>query len=219
VQRLQKLLNWALRLDPPLVMDGNFSPATEAALKSYQVSIGRRCDGITVEDVLAALKKLLLPWRRAGIPATRGKEPPWVAIARKEQGQIEIPGPEHNPRIIEYHAATTLRASSDETAWCSSFVNWCMQRAGITGTRSATAASWIHWGKACCAKPGAITIIYNCRAAGSKLTPSGYHVAFLTQETASHLHLLGGNQKDMVRISHYPKSSWQVKGYRWPTTN
>jgi len=38
----------------------------------------------------------------------------------------EIPGSDHNQRILEYHATTTLPsgdAGRDETPWCSSFVN------------------------------------------------------------------------------------------------
>ncbi|MDH4280687.1 MAG: hypothetical protein OEW83_21690 [Acidimicrobiia bacterium] len=51
----------------------------------------------------------------------------------------EIRGRKDNPRIIEYHASTSLKASNDGTAWCSSFVNWCVSQAWLTGTNSAAA--------------------------------------------------------------------------------
>jgi uncharacterized protein (TIGR02594 family) len=73
-------------------------------------------------------------------------EPAWITIARAEMGVQEYPGPEHNPRIIQYLRSTTNPATSDETPWCSGFVNWCMKQAGIVGTNSAAARSWLKWG-------------------------------------------------------------------------
>jgi uncharacterized protein (TIGR02594 family) len=149
------------------------------------------------------------------VPA-RG-DPQWMAVATREKGQEEVSGPAANPRILEYHATTTLKARSDEIPWCSSFANWCMQQAGIAGTKSAAAISWMHWGKPSAAIPGAITIIHNRKAAGSRLTASGYHVGFLVEEGPSHYRLLGGNQHNRVQYSNFSKASWQLVGYRWPS--
>ena len=69
--------------------------------------------------------------------------------AEGELGQKERKGKEHNPRILEYLATTTLGDSArsrDETPWCSAFVNWCVVRAGLEGTSSALARSWLGWG-------------------------------------------------------------------------
>jgi hypothetical protein len=44
-------------------------------------------------------------------------------IAKAELGTTEVPGTQNNPRILEYHATTTLKATTDEVPWCSSFVN------------------------------------------------------------------------------------------------
>lgn len=79
----------------------------------------------------------------AATPSAGGR---WMDIARGETGQREVAGSRHNGRILEYHATTTLGARSDETAWCSSFVNWTMEKAGHRGTDSAAAISWKHWG-------------------------------------------------------------------------
>lgn len=138
-----------------------------------------------------------------------------MEIAKKEIGQREIKGAIHNPRIIEYHSTTTLRASSDEAAWCSSFVNWVLLKTGLAGTRSAAASSWLKWGAATSAKMGAIAVIFNVKA-NSNLSASGNHVGFLVQETATHFLILGGNQSDQVKVSQFPKKAWQLRGYRWP---
>jgi uncharacterized protein (TIGR02594 family) len=129
---------------------------------------------------------------------------PWFEIAKREmeRGVREIPGRVHNPRIVQYHKATTLRATTDETPWCSAFVNWCMKQAGIKGTRDARAISWLNWGqKLNSPRPGCL-VVFN------------HHVAFYHSTSRNRLQLLGGNQSDRVKISRYSKSS--VRAYRWP---
>ena len=66
----------------------------------------------------------------------------WLRIAWGEHGEGEIPGKQHNDRIIEYHASTSYKATKDEVPWCSSFTSWVMERAGIRSTRSAPRCSW-----------------------------------------------------------------------------
>ena len=76
-------------------------------------------------------------------------EPKWLRVARGEIGVKEAIGNQDNPRVVGYHLSTTLDksdASEDETPWCSSFVNWCMEKAGEDGTNSAWARSWLKWG-------------------------------------------------------------------------
>ena len=142
-----------------------------------------------------------------------------MEIARAEIGTAEVAGGQHNPRIIEYHASTTLRAQSDEIAWCASFVNWVMREAGFQGTNSAAAASWIKWGTECSLREGAIVVIRNAQAAGSSLTTSGNHVGFLVEETEAHYVLLGGNQGNQVKESRFRKASWTLRASRWPASS
>ena len=66
--------------------------------------------------------------------------PTWMPIAWRELGISEIQGPETNPRVMEYHAASgftwkrgtpaTLDDSRSIDAWCSSFVTWVMIESG-----------------------------------------------------------------------------------------
>ncbi|WP_163833794.1 TIGR02594 family protein [Spartinivicinus ruber] len=137
--------------------------------------------------------------------------PKWYLVARKEMevGVEEIRGAEHNPRIIEYHQSTTLKASDDETAWCSSFVNWCIEISGITGTKSAAARSWLQWGKALPEPTEGCVVVFK---RGSK--PWQGHVGFYVGINGSHILVLGGNQCNEVNISSYPKG--RLLGFRWP---
>ncbi|WP_371877594.1 TIGR02594 family protein [Geomonas paludis] len=132
-----------------------------------------------------------------------------MAVAMKEIGQKELRGVQDNPRILLYHATTSLHATTDEIAWCSAFVNWCLKQVGIHGTNSAAASSWLHWGKISVPMPGAVTVV--------KSTTTGEnHVAFFISEGQSHYTLLGGNQSHQVRLSNFPKRSYVVLGHRWP---
>lgn len=72
----------------------------------------------------------------------------WLDTARSELGVSEVAGKVARPRILEYFAAAGHpEVKSDETAWCSAFVNFCMVQNGIKGTMSLAARSWLQWGK------------------------------------------------------------------------
>lgn len=145
-------------------------------------------------------------------------KPPWLIIAEKELGQKEDKEGE-NPHIIEYHSSTYLSADKDEVPWCSSFVNWCIEQAGIKGTRSAAAKSWLDWGQALLIPAiGCVCIIKRKKKGTDKATgsSSGYHVAFWLTEQDGKVHLLGGNQSDSVKMSSFNLESYDILGYRMP---
>lgn len=209
VARLQELLNRYLQSPSRLKVDGIFGIRTEAAVRSYQSSLGLSADGIAGERTWDALERGVA---HCGIgsnsfPGT-SHNAPWMAVATREIGQKELDKGAHNPRILQYHATTSLCATADEVPWCSAFVNWCLRAVGIDGTNSAAARSWLHWGKISVPRPGAIVVMHSVRGEN--------HVAFLLVEAADHFILLGGNQHDEVRKSRYIKSIWIPLGYRWP---
>lgn len=127
---------------------------------------------------------------------------PWMKIAIGELGQTEIVGSRDNPRIVEYHQYTSLHASDDETAWCSSFANYCMAKAGITGTKSAAALSWKTWGKPVAKSDlryGDVIVFDHGGGHG--------HVTFFHHDAGDGLiTCLGGNQSNAVRYSNYSLS-------------
>ena len=136
-------------------------------------------------------------------------EPRWMSIARREIGVAEIRGPDHEDRLAEYHGATVAGKAPDEVAWCSSFVNWILAMAEITGTRSKAALSWRKWGAKCQPIVGSIGIIKN--------RPWSWkgHVGFVVGQTrAGRIILLGGNQNNRVSIKSYPRKKFV--GFRWP---
>jgi uncharacterized protein (TIGR02594 family) len=232
VRVLQRALTrWGYQLK----CEGFFGPVTHAAVCSFQRKKGINDSGIVGPKTWAAVLARGNADMSAGNPprppatsppaparpnpANTGSGPAWMKIAKNETGVHEYGGRAAHPRVVEYHHTTTLGrrdASSDETAWCSSFVNWCLKKVGIKGTNSAAAASWIRWGNGTEPRYGAITVIYDPASANSRLSRSGNHVGFLVEETGTHYVLLGGNQGDSVKVSRYPKRKWRLKGRRWP---
>jgi len=151
---------------------------------------------------------------KAAIPPTQSSkdqdDPPWLKAAYGELGIKELNGTFYNPRIVAYHMTTTLNkveAESDETPWCSSFVNWCMEQSGRKGTDSAWARSWLKWGYP-------INIPYRgCIVVLSRGEKNG-HVGFYISQTHSEILVLSGNQGNKVCEAYYPKA--RLLGYRWP---
>ncbi len=132
---------------------------------------------------------------------------PWMEHALAERGTAELAGPGSAARVLEYLRTTTLpaaMASNDETPWCSAFVNWCMIEAGVKGTGSAAARSWLSWGEPI-DEPvrGCVTVLSR---------GTGGHVGFYLRTVGDKLHLLGGNQGDAVRVAGYDRS--RLLGFR-----
>ncbi len=133
----------------------------------------------------------------------------WMSIAWDELATAEVPGQGNNMRIVEYHQSTKLKATDDSVAWCSSFINWVMDKAGIQGSDSAAARSWLGWGEKCLPRYGALVVFSR-----GVSTWTG-HVAFYLDEDDVNIYALGGNQHDRVCVQAFKKG--QVLGYRWPT--
>lgn len=130
-------------------------------------------------------------------------EPKHMQFARAELGQREISGGRHNDRILKYfNSAGHPWVKDDETAWCSAFVNFVTEQAGIRGTHSLAARSWLKWGKKV-TRPQVGDVVVFWR--GARNGWQG-HVGFYVGETRSHIKVLGGNQSNRVSIQNYSKS-------------
>lgn len=140
-------------------------------------------------------------------------EPKWMQVARRELGVREIAGPSgSNPRIEEFLKSAGLHPN-DDIAWCSAFVNWCMEQAGLKGTDRGAARSWTRWGKHIDQpRPGCVVVLWREDPNG----PKGHVGFFVSEDIARHtIKLLGGNQGNAVAEHSYP--AFRLLGYFWPT--
>jgi len=190
-----------LGLYPSRWIDGDFGPVTEEAVLAFQaLHADLENDGVVGPNTWA---RLFLDERDFG-PA------PWMALAEKEIGVTEVPGPVDNERIEEYLRTTTYPVPDryvDEIFWCSAFVNAIMTWAGHRGTNSAWSQSWLEWGVPVQPRYGAIVVFSYGGGRG--------HTGFVHEADASGLLVLGGNQADSVNISRFGYG--RVVGYRWPS--
>lgn len=152
------------------------------------------------------------------LPGSSMDKPDWITVAEVELGQQEVDGKKnHNPRILEYHA-TTSKATTDESPWCASFVNWVLQQSGYEGAGSAWTHDWKTWGDGV-SQPalGSVAFIDWGKVDATKIGKG--HVGFVVGKTAKgRIVLLGGNQSDQVRYTAFKESHIQAyrvpKGYR-----
>lgn len=146
---------------------------------------------------------------------------PWLEVAEQEFGVVEFPGDEHNPRILEYFASVRnigMRwKMRDETPWCSAFVNWCVEKAGFEGTKSALSTSWLSWGRETQQPVKGCLAIFSREGGGGHV---GFYVDEVQAGEETFIRILGGNQDDpeteigSVNLKYYPKS--RLLGYRVP---
>lgn len=136
----------------------------------------------------------------------------WLQIAERELGTAEKAGKVHNARIVEYFAVSGHKEiKDDETAWCSAFLNYCMEKAGQKGTLSLTARSWLRWGKHCEPIPGCVMVWKRGKSSWQghvnilkKILPRGRYLC------------VGGNQGNAVSEKIYTKVN--LLDSRWPSS-
>ena len=126
-----------------------------------------------------------------------------IEIALKEFGTKEFAGNMHNPAILRYFKEIGHNwVKTDETAWCSAFVNYVCKKAGLPISGKLNARSWMNIGTEVTEpKLGDVVIFWR----ESRTSWKG-HVAFFINETNNKIHVLGGNQQNQVKISAYPKN-------------
>jgi uncharacterized protein (TIGR02594 family) len=135
----------------------------------------------------------------------------WMEIAWTQQGIRETPGAAATPEIVAmFRDAGHPHVVSDEVAWCAAFAGACLERSGITSTRSLRARSYLTLGtKIDAPRVGAIVVLKRDEAG-----PTAGHVGFVTGWTGTTVAVLGGNQANAVTVAHFQRAD--VLGYRWP---
>ena len=125
-----------------------------------------------------------------------------LKIAFGELGTEEFPGDKQNPEVLKYASETGISGvTTDEIAWCSTFVNWVAMKAGLQYTKKANARSWLNAGvKVTEPEPGDVVVFW-------RESPESWkgHVAIFLGFSADRkrVYCLGGNQGNRVSVSAY----------------
>ncbi|MFT5846773.1 TIGR02594 family protein [Psychroserpens sp.] len=133
-----------------------------------------------------------------------------LEIASKEIGVKEMKGKGNNPRIIQYAKDTGFKNyKSDDSHWCSLFMNWCAHEAGLERSYSLGARSWLRVGMPIDnPELGDVVIFWRV----SRESWQGHVGLFNGYSRDGRIYCLGGNQGDQV--SSTGKSQDKILGYR-----
>lgn len=136
--------------------------------------------------------------------------PAWYIEAQRHIGTREIPGPEHEPKILGWWKAIFRGGiKDDETPWCAAFVGACLEATDIRSSRFESARSYLDWGVPL-KRPTLGAVVVLTRAGGG-------HVAFFAGlDTAGNWLLLGGNQDNEVNVRAFSPMRVAPNGVRWP---
>ena len=147
-----------------------------------------------------------------------GKRAPWMEIAIKEAIKG---GAKHENEIVsqikKYHKIVG-ETGSQKTAWCASFVGWCLNETSYSFVKSSGSRfyridnpeynSSVKTKFIKITEPiyGSIAVFADCNSAG--ITKTSGHVAFVFGKITEGKHsgkfaVLGGNQGDKLKISPY----------------
>ena len=127
----------------------------------------------------------------------------------KHYGIKEIPGEKHNKQVVNlFHELGFTHLNTDETPWCSAFMNFCAKKNGAKYAVGLRARNWMNCGQpANPPKVGNIVVF----GWGGKGSTAGHVGIFICQD-GENTYCLGGNQTDEVNITQF--CTKDVLGYR-----
>lgn len=115
-------------------------------------------------------------------------------------------GQYNNYRILNSFTGMNIR----DGGWCAGFVNAVLRQAGLKGTNSVMARSFLHWGTSTNTPVQGDIVVF--RDLTQSRDPAHGHVGFYMYREGDYIMTLGGNEDKQVKIKGYPVS--YVIGYR-----
>jgi len=132
-------------------------------------------------------------------------KPNYMLEAEALLGEKEVRGKLANDKIVELYADVGHpNIVSDEVPWCAAFVGACLVRTNKPSTGTLLARDYLNYGKSLGKKPKLYSIGIMRRGNSSW---EG-HVGFVVDFNDTHVWLLGGNQKDSVNVTRYPRGQF-----------
>lgn len=124
-------------------------------------------------------------------------------------GLHEVPGEKNNPTILKFFRDIGHEwVQTDETAWCSAFINWLAMDLRLPRSGELDARSWLTVGTDTMDPlKGDVVVLW-------RESPDSWkgHVGLYIRSNDDHIWVLGGNQNNEVNITAYPAG--RLLGYR-----
>lgn len=202
------------RLGYPLSGTGYFGTATDTAVEAFQRKAGLTVDGEVGGKTAAAIDAALggsmpLPAAAPIMRAEAGR-PLWLQYSIAHIGTREAPGGHQNLELLADIKTVAPDYQNTATPWCAGWVSLCLAKAGEKPSQQPLwARSYAEgWGvKLLGPAVGAIAV---------KTRVGGGHSTFVGGRNRNGiLACCGGNQNDMVNISEYAASAFNL-GFFWP---
>lgn len=184
----------------PGPIDGVRGPRTDAAVVEFKRSVGLRARPFIGPITMAAL--------RPAPEFTRTKQP-WMAEAAAIKGLHE----ERNVSALSnWFDASVSWIDPREIPWCGAFVATCFRKWQPDikiPDNPLGARNWQDFGKSSNPVLGSLLVFWRGSMTGWK-----GHVGFYWGEDQTHLHVLGGNQRNAVNVARIAKH--RLLASRWP---
>lgn len=138
---------------------------------------------------------------------------PWLDFLSNHIGLKEVPGPQHNPQIVQWGKDAGIPWwNNDDDAWCAVAVNAALVNSGYPSTKSALARSFTRYGTRL-ATPVRGAIVVFPRGTN----PLFGHVGLVDEvRTDGTIVVANGNVSNMVKRSVFRTASILPDGIRWP---
>lgn len=131
-------------------------------------------------------------------------KPNYILEAEALLGEKEVKGKLANEKIKELYAdAGSPEVVSDEVPWCAAFVGACLVRANKPSTGTLLARDYLNYGtKLKGPKQYSIGVMRRGTSSWEG------HVGFVVDYDDNWVWLLGGNQRDAVNVTKYPRKQF-----------
>ncbi|MBV2357743.1 peptidoglycan-binding protein [Streptomyces sp. J2-1] len=137
VTELQSLLN---HHGADLAVDGDFGGLTDSAVRDFQAEKGLAVDGHVGPNTKAALYGAVTP---PTSPPPGGGYSKILDVASAEVGTVE-----GSARANSYGTSVGLSLSTNNYAWCATFVSWVAKQTGATSYRNTYVSGWVKQARA-----------------------------------------------------------------------
>lgn len=190
-------------------IDGDWGRASISALKAFQADHGLKITGVSDDPTVAALKRTPIGAAADGTQAPAEAMPPWLAEMWRRMGWSE--NGNNRDKLIAWLKAGKYLGDPAKLPWCGDATETCFAKTlpdEPLPSNPFWAQAWSTFGNGLEPIVGSVGVIRWSSGSG--------HVGFVVRVEANRIHMIGGNQSNMIRVSAFNRSDFIA--FRWPKT-